>query len=330
MEVSSPARPAVTVGYSKDEAIKSSSSNEQRAPAVYADTTALHLQQAIEGEGQGDPPSLGKMSCYMHICGESSTITVPHFLVSSAKILHVHDCLSITVLPSATTQSVSERSGLKWCRIERCPNLESVFTNPKRTRPFVDQTYELVTLWASQLSKALYICKWNVRFEFWRGFSKLRYLHLDHCPRLIHALPMFKRLSQYYDEYFSLEGMETIEIMWCGDLKVVFPLHPHQHGRSSWVPFPSLKRIHLHEFPSLQRICGGLMFAPNLETVRIRGCWSLTRLPDVSGSSKAVECDCEKDWWDGLEWDGESRPSHYKPTHSRYYKKTMLRGSVLR
>ena len=51
MEVSSPACPAVTAGYSKDEAIKSGGSNEQRAPAVYADTTLLHLQQAIEGEG---------------------------------------------------------------------------------------------------------------------------------------------------------------------------------------------------------------------------------------------------------------------------------------
>jgi hypothetical protein len=67
-----------------------------------------------------------------------------------------------------------------------------------------------------------------------------------------------------------------------------------------------------------------------LETVKIRGCWSLTRLPEVSGSSKAGECDCEKEWWDRLECDGDSRPSHYKPTHSRYYKKTMLRGSVLR
>jgi len=55
VEVSSLARLAVTAGYSKDEAIKSGSSNEQRAPAVYADTTLLHLQQAIEGKGQGDP-----------------------------------------------------------------------------------------------------------------------------------------------------------------------------------------------------------------------------------------------------------------------------------
>ena len=123
--------------------------------------------------------------------------------------------------------------------------------------------------------------------------------------------------------------LETIEIMWCANLKEVFPWNTDQHNHFR-VLFLSLERIHLHELPSLQSICGGRMSAPNLKTVKIRGCWSLRRLPDVSGSSKAVECDCEKEWWDRLVWDGDSRASHYKPTHPRYYKKTMLRGSVLR
>ncbi|OEL20545.1 hypothetical protein BAE44_0018436 [Dichanthelium oligosanthes] len=73
------------------------------------------------------------------------------------------------------------------------------------------------------------------------------------------------------------------------------------------------------------------MTAPSLETVKIRGCWSLTRLPVASGRDKqVVECDCEKEWWDRLEWDDGSQASRYKPIHSRYYKKTILRGSVLR
>jgi hypothetical protein len=43
--------------------------------------------------------------------------------------------------------------------------------------------------------------------------------------------------------------------------------------------------------------------------------------------------DCEKDWWDGLEWDGKEaghHPSYYKTTHSAFYKKTLLRATVLR
>ncbi|KAF8642994.1 hypothetical protein HU200_067014 [Digitaria exilis] len=74
------------------------------------------------------------------------------------------------------------------------------------------------------------------------------------------------------------------------------------------------------------------MYAPNLETVKIRGCWSLKSLPYVGRGSnnKVVECDCEKEWWDRLEWEDSSQANRYKPIHSRYYKKTMLRASVLR
>nr|CAB3482995.1 unnamed protein product [Digitaria exilis] len=100
--------------------------------------------------------------------------------------------------------------------------------------------------------------------------------------------------------------------------------------------FPRLRRIHLYELPKLQRICGQRMLAPRLETVKIRGCWSLKRLPAVPlppAAGHLPNVDCEKELWDSLEWDGEEadhHPSHYKTTHSAYYKKTLLRASVLR
>jgi len=134
----------------------------------------------------------------------------------------------------------------------------------------------------------------------------------------------------------SLSQLKTLEITWCGDLREVFPLdyaaknYVEQLPQPVTLDFPSLKRIHLHELPSLRRICGVRMSTPNLETLKIRGCWSLRRLPDVSGSGKVVECDCEKEWWDKLEWDDGSQASRYKPIHSRYYKKTFLRTTVLR
>ncbi|KAM3372985.1 hypothetical protein ACQJBY_019754 [Aegilops geniculata] len=77
------------------------------------------------------------------------------------------------------------------------------------------------------------------------------------------------------------------------------------------------------------------MSAPNLETIKVRGCWGLSRLPAVSGStSKRPKVDCERDWWDNLKWDGlelNHDPSLYEPSHSRYYKKAHLpRVTVLR
>jgi hypothetical protein len=135
--------------------------------------------------------------------------------------------------------------------------------------------------------------------------------------------------ARYQEDSFCL--LETLEIIWCGDVKEIFPLHTDDnYYKSITREFTKLKHIHLHELPSLQSIYGGRMSAPNLETVKIRGCWNLMRLPDIGNGDKTVECDCEKEWWDKLEWDDRSQATRYKPIHPRYYKKTVLRSTVLR
>jgi hypothetical protein len=215
---------------------------------------------------------------------------------------------------------------IEWRRIERCPELKSVFIIPEASR-LIRADYSLRMIWATQLLKACYICRWvESSFPSKRSFPYLTLLHLDYCPRLIYAFPVFEL------EGGSFERLENIEIMWCGDLREVFPvgIEPKPNYDTYTKDFPALKHIHLHELPSLHSICGIRMSAPNLETVKIRGCWSLTRLPDVSSSNKIVECDCEKEWWDRIEWENSLQADHYKPIHSRYYKKTLLRGSVLR
>ncbi|KAF7013293.1 hypothetical protein CFC21_027385 [Triticum aestivum] len=140
----------------------------------------------------------------------------------------------------------------------------------------------------------------------------------------------------------TLRSLETLEIVCCGDLKEIFPLDPKRQEKQEIINFPRLRMIHLYELPMLQRICGRKMSAPNLETVKIRGCWSLTQLPAVRcNSAMRPKVDCEKDWWDNLEWvhwrdchwsrvETKHDPSLYEPSHSRYYKKANLpRGTVL-
>jgi len=139
-----------------------------------------------------------------------------------------------------------------------------------------------------------------------------------------------------------LKNIVTLEIVWCSDLKEIFPFYysgaessDKQRESTYEVELLSLKHIHLNELPRLRSICGGnaRLGAPNLETIKVRGCRSLRRLPAVSctydwrmrvehdahNRSKKVECDCEKEWWDRLEWDvgGQvpapsftSRPTH--------------------
>jgi hypothetical protein len=77
--------------------------------------------------------------------------------------------------------------------------------------------------------------------------------------------------------------------------------------------------------------------APKLESIKIRGCFGLRRLPVVEDRGPGVKkptIEIEKDVWDALEWDGAEashHPSHFEaPVHSRYYKKKLPRTSVIR
>lgn len=267
--------------------------------------------------------------------------------------LHVHDALSMASIPGPAPGAAGGRwNALRWCRVERCPNFDSVFTTPNPLQIAQggrqeDENNEIFckmhTFWGSQLRKVRFIWNWGTTsslFQFASGsFGHLKFLHLDLCPRLIHVLPLPMPITHWH--------LVILEIVWCSDLKVIFPFYSGagSSDKQQEPLFWSLKHIHLHELPRLRAICGGnrtLLVAPNLESIKIRGCWSLRRLPSLgynrsyltlpANDKNKVRLDCEKECWDNLEWDGEAaghHPSFYKPTHPRYYKKRMLRGSVL-
>ncbi|CAL4980130.1 unnamed protein product [Urochloa decumbens] len=274
--------------------------------------------------------------------------TLPDLVSNGARTLHLHDSLSITCVPGPAPDA--ERNldwdRLQWCRLERCPNLEGVVfaTRPERHRRIAALFRDLQTFWASRLPKARYIWDWSPLFHHgYFSFEHLAFLHLDYCPRLVHVLPL------YTSNTHGCRSLETLEIVCCGDLREVFPSNSSESQQREHQPrkFPRLKRIHLYELPKFQRICGHYrMLAPNLETMRIRGCWSLRHLPVVHDEAESsekesseditpptVDLNCEKEWWERLEWDGKKaghHPSHYKPTYSAYNKKNLLRASVLR
>ncbi|XBI43536.1 hypothetical protein VPH35_108297 [Triticum aestivum] len=239
------------------------------------------------------------------------------FVFNNARMLHVHDSSSITCPQGSYWRS------LEWCRVERCPKLRTIFRTAQQSEGD-SFCHQLSTFWASQLLKARYIWYWSAM----RVFSSVNIvlLHLDYCPRLIHVLP----LSESVD---TLPCLDILEILCCGDLREVFALDPKQKEQKV-IQFPKLRCIHLYELPSLRCICGGRMSAPNLKTVKIRGCWNLRCLPAVSGNKeKLPSVDCEKEWWDNLEWDGVEANHHsslYEHSHSSYYKAQLPRGTVLR
>lgn len=252
----------------------------------------------------------------------------PSFICTSADVMHVHDCLSITSGISLSHSTAWDR--LHWCRVERCPMLQSVFTaffegkenDSGRWTIFKN----LATFWASCLPMAKHIWNWSPRFYLdANSFKQLQFLHIDYCPRVIFVLPMYS--------YTSLPQLETLEIICCGDLREIFRPDPRLENQEEVVKyFPKLRRIHLHNLPTLRSICGRMMSSPMLETINVTGCLALRRLPAVGGRlTQPPTVVCERDWWDALEWDGLEAKHHsslFRSKHSCHYRKPkVLRGS---
>lgn len=237
-------------------------------------------------------------------------------LIMFSNSLHLHDISTGVNIPI-----MSKFDKLRQCRVERCPKLDTVF-------PRANDFRALETIWASDLLMAR--CIWGKgRPSYERdSFGALRHLNLRACPRLQFVLPVWVS---------SFPRLEILHIADCTDLRHVFVLD--EEHREERIAFPNLKAMHLHNLPSLWQICEApmLMLAPALMTIKIRGCWSLRRLPSMEGRGVHMEkptVEIEKDVWDALEWDGVEAGHHtslfQQPRHSRYYRKKSLRGSVLR
>ncbi|KAF8762558.1 hypothetical protein HU200_009333 [Digitaria exilis] len=233
--------------------------------------------------------------------------------------LHIHDLSTSIGMPSKS----GWYSLLNWCRVERCPNLDTVFPATWR-----DEN-QLEIIWASDLRIAR--CIWSKGFYHYKSFENLQHLHLRSCPSLQFILPVWVA---------SFPSLKTLHIIHCGNLTHVFVLDEEYPEEivTRGIPFPKLTTIHLHDLPKLQQICEVKMLAPALETIKIRGCFSLRRLPALQGREPGMKrptVEVEKDVWNALEWDGlpaDHHPDLFEPpVHSRYYRRSrLLRGTVLR
>ncbi|VAH70724.1 unnamed protein product [Triticum turgidum subsp. durum] len=236
-----------------------------------------------------------------------------------AESLHVHDVLVHAILPKYRSWMK-----LRWCCVERCPKVDTVFPgNPYRFTA-------LETFWVSDVLMARSIFSKGSRFNRYGeigSFKNLQHLQLRSCPSLQFVLPLWVS---------SFPSLETLHIIHCGDLNHIFILDEEypEEITSHGVLFPKLTAIHMHDLPKLQEICEVKMVAPMLESLKIRGCWSLRRLPSVGArgqGEKKPTVEIEKDVCDALEWDAGHHPDHFEaPVHSRYYKEKLPRVSVLR
>ncbi|KAL6839783.1 hypothetical protein ACP4OV_030471 [Aristida adscensionis] len=248
------------------------------------------------------------------------SVAFRNFAENSVRSLHIHDHSTINVIPSSPWKQ------LRWCHMERCPKLHTVFLCPtnKMSRNFCESLEKFSGI---DLLMAYYIWEKGInnQFKSTGNLVMLKHIYLNNCPRLIHVLPIS----------FNLPSLETIHIECCSNLKYIFPMddqYPEEIAAS--VEFKNLKHIKLQYLHSLEQICESrLLSAPVLETITLRDCRVLRRLPSVLVRDPKPFVDCEKDCWDKLEWDESEvfhHPSLYRTRHSAYYKKTTLKVSFLR
>ncbi|XP_052162279.1 uncharacterized protein LOC127779513 [Oryza glaberrima] len=276
------------------------------------------------------------LDCHIEIAEGGSNLEIEQdlygmcSLIYNTQSLHIHDNSSISIGNLGDKEN-QQFKNLRWCHVTRCLKMHTVFlcdTYYRSSKSFGS----LETLWVSHLLEAR--CIWSRSLSFNKqntpaAFSKLRCIHLHSCPRLRHVLPW---------PFPTMKSLETIHITYCGELTQIFPEVKYHWGeRATKIEFPSLRRIHLQDLPMLQDICETAMSAPMLETIKLRGCWSIKRLPAIHAGrprdKPPAVVDCEKDVWDKLEWNGdgmEASRSLFSPRHSRYYKKNLPQGSVLR
>ncbi|CAL5004054.1 unnamed protein product [Urochloa decumbens] len=315
--------------------------------SAYHDISIEQITAKIDGSSSSSLTQFSPLDVHMEISEGISDITnevstearsVIGEVMNGIQSLHVHDSSSITtVAPEHIVMFPKEHeeimNGLRWCRVERCPKLDKVFATNHDDYSFSD----LETFWAAHLLRARSIWSRRARQNSidWTCFTDLRAVHLHCCPRLRYVAALSSNNTFSY-------RLETLHIVCCGELRQVFPMEQElaeetRVSEQGTLRFPKLKDLYLHELPSLQLICEAKMFAPKLDTIYVRGCWSLRHLPTTDDrrckDGRPVAVDCEKDWWDKLEWDGmESghHPSLFQPRHSKYYKKRHLRSTVLR
>ncbi|XP_011028063.1 PREDICTED: putative disease resistance protein At4g19050 isoform X2 [Populus euphratica] len=123
----------------------------------------------------------------------------------------------------------SDTLKLKHCWLERCTEMENIFSDHKD----VKLGENLEVLWVSNLTKLKSLCSWKVGSI---NLNNLQHLHVDCCPMLEEVFPLKS----------GLENLKIMKIKFCERLKMVFKCDGSVNSE-----LPKLQELHLFELPEL-------------------------------------------------------------------------------
>ncbi|RCV37307.1 hypothetical protein SETIT_8G052200v2 [Setaria italica] len=159
----------------------------------------------------------------------------------------------------------------------------------------------------------------------------LNRIHLEHCPRLEKLFPCS----------LSLPALETLVILFCSNLKIIFynkdksaNSDRERYYEVARSPLPNIRSICLQELPQLKHFHDDVTFkfeTPKWEKLFVRGCPSFQRLPLLMKEypKPKVEVSGEREWWGKLQWSLRGQSHYYlhvPPPEFVSHKKHIIRS----
>ncbi|PIA34027.1 hypothetical protein AQUCO_03900137v1 [Aquilegia coerulea] len=246
----------------------------------------------------------------------------PH-LCNCLRTLGIENCKEIT-LPTLSASSSSSSSHLilgrlqklQFLRIRNCSEIkEWIFdciTNDDE--PEIGLFESLEKMFLIDLPK-LIIWMMSQRLGYLDArnlhcahFRKLHHLYLDGCHAMVNLTWLL-----------LIPNLQTLEIWDCSSLQDIISSSEKSGGGGypcdENTTFSNLKNLWLLDLPNLQSICShtSALSFPSLETIAVRRCPKLRRLPLDSNSAKYTlkKIEGKAEWWNELEWENETTKTQF-------------------
>ncbi|XP_039118704.1 disease resistance protein RPS2-like [Dioscorea cayenensis subsp. rotundata] len=146
-------------------------------------------------------------------------------------------------------------------------------------------------------------------------FPALEFLKITNLPKLVSISNFeldFPRLS-----CLIVEDCAEIETLVYMEEREIQQEEVSEHRPT----FPALEFLKITKLPKLVSISNFAWEFPQLKDLTVRQCLNLKKLPFKSGinnnNQRIIYIDCEREWWESLEWDDATIPSHLQPNFSR-------------
>ncbi|KAH7665978.1 P-loop containing nucleoside triphosphate hydrolase protein [Dioscorea alata] len=209
--------------------------------------------------------------------------------------------LDIISLPFDTL-SCKMHGFLQFLIIESCPRLEQIVMYGRKTHLNI-----LIILNVEKLSNII----WRdlLPSDFFHVLKQLLIsgCNLDNLAWVLHLPCLYQ---------FQIKDCAKVETLFYIEEREI----QQQEVSENRPTFPTLQILQLYNLPKLVSISNFALDFPRFPSLEVYQCLNLKKLPfksDINNNQRMINIDCEREWWESLEWEDNTIPSHLWPNFGR-------------